>query len=57
MPEQKLQDKGKTPGSPLWMAPEVLMGKPLDEKVRDRSAHTHSHTYTHAHAPTHLPAA
>lgn len=33
MPEQKLQDKGKTPGSPLWMAPEVLMGKPLDEKA------------------------
>lgn len=29
----KLQDKGGIPGTPLWMAPEVLMGKPLDEKA------------------------
>jgi len=29
---EKLQDKGGIPGTPLWMAPEVLMGKPLDEK-------------------------
>mmetsp|Transcript_51753 Transcript_51753/g.129911 ORF Transcript_51753/g.129911 Transcript_51753/m.129911 type:complete len:515 (-) Transcript_51753:971-2515(-) len=28
-----LQDKDSIPGTPLWMAPEVLMGKPLDEKA------------------------
>jgi serine/threonine protein kinase len=27
-----LQDKDSIPGTPLWMAPEVLLGKPLDEK-------------------------
>jgi serine/threonine protein kinase len=31
-PGDKLQDKGGIPGTPLWMAPEVLLGKPLDEK-------------------------
>jgi len=26
------KDKNSVPGTPLWMAPEVLMGKPLNEK-------------------------
>src|SRR3989338_4013217 len=29
---EKLQDKDSIPGTPLWMAPEVLTGRPLDEK-------------------------
>eukprot|EP01100_Stratorugosa_tubuloviscum_P007725 TRINITY_DN318_c0_g2_i1.p1 TRINITY_DN318_c0_g2~~TRINITY_DN318_c0_g2_i1.p1 ORF type:complete len:558 (+),score=207.30 TRINITY_DN318_c0_g2_i1:44-1675(+) len=29
---EMLQDKGGIVGSPLWMAPEVLLGKPLNEK-------------------------
>ena len=29
---EKLKDKDTIPGTPLWMAPEVLMGRPLDEK-------------------------
>lgn len=28
----KLLDKDSIPGTPLWMAPEVLMGRPIDEK-------------------------
>eukprot|EP01126_Amoeba_proteus_P034643 TRINITY_DN3460_c0_g1_i2.p1 TRINITY_DN3460_c0_g1~~TRINITY_DN3460_c0_g1_i2.p1 ORF type:complete len:540 (-),score=90.46 TRINITY_DN3460_c0_g1_i2:85-1635(-) len=28
-----LQDDETAPGTPLWMAPEVLMGRPLSEKV------------------------
>jgi serine/threonine protein kinase len=27
---EKLQDTDSVPGTPLWMAPEVLMGKPFD---------------------------
>jgi serine/threonine protein kinase len=30
---ETLQDTGVAPGTPLWMAPEVLMGKPLSEKA------------------------
>jgi len=29
---EMLKDKDAIPGTPLWMAPEVMMGKPLDEK-------------------------
>jgi len=29
----KLKDKDSIPGTPLWMGPEVMMGKPLDEKA------------------------
>lgn len=29
---EKLKDKDTIPGTPLWMAPEVMMGRPLDEK-------------------------
>eukprot|EP00276_Gloeochaete_wittrockiana_P020233 CAMPEP_0184340384 /NCGR_PEP_ID=MMETSP1089-20130417/9072_1 /TAXON_ID=38269 ORGANISM="Gloeochaete wittrockiana, Strain SAG46.84" /NCGR_SAMPLE_ID=MMETSP1089 /ASSEMBLY_ACC=CAM_ASM_000445 /LENGTH=519 /DNA_ID=CAMNT_0026668183 /DNA_START=54 /DNA_END=1613 /DNA_ORIENTATION=- len=29
---EKLKDKDNIPGTPLWMAPEVMLGKPLDEK-------------------------
>jgi serine/threonine protein kinase len=29
---EKLKDKDSIPGTPLWMAPEVMMGRPLDEK-------------------------
>ncbi len=28
----KLKDGKSIPGTPLWMAPEVLMGKDVDEK-------------------------
>jgi len=28
----KIKDKDSIPGTPLWMAPEVMMGQPLDEK-------------------------
>lgn len=30
--QEKIQDTDAIPGTPLWMAPEVLQGKPLDEK-------------------------
>jgi len=30
--EEKLRDGKSIPGTPLWMAPEVLMGKDVDEK-------------------------
>jgi len=29
----KIQDTDTAPGTPLWMAPEVLMGRPLSEKA------------------------
>eukprot|EP00029_Vermamoeba_vermiformis_P009351 TRINITY_DN4633_c1_g1_i1.p1 TRINITY_DN4633_c1_g1~~TRINITY_DN4633_c1_g1_i1.p1 ORF type:complete len:529 (-),score=229.48 TRINITY_DN4633_c1_g1_i1:181-1767(-) len=29
---ESLQDNGVAPGTPLWMSPEVLRGKPLNEK-------------------------
>jgi len=29
----KLLDKGTIPGTPLWMAPEVMMGRPVDESA------------------------
>jgi serine/threonine protein kinase len=29
---QKIQDQGSIPGTPIWMAPEVMMGRQLDEK-------------------------
>eukprot|EP01095_Lingulamoeba_sp_RSL-Kostka_P018132 TRINITY_DN97_c0_g1_i1.p1 TRINITY_DN97_c0_g1~~TRINITY_DN97_c0_g1_i1.p1 ORF type:complete len:523 (+),score=211.21 TRINITY_DN97_c0_g1_i1:57-1625(+) len=29
----KLKDRDSIPGTPLWMGPEVMMGKPLDEKA------------------------
>eukprot|EP01099_Mayorella_cantabrigiensis_P004755 TRINITY_DN362_c0_g1_i1.p1 TRINITY_DN362_c0_g1~~TRINITY_DN362_c0_g1_i1.p1 ORF type:complete len:531 (-),score=125.59 TRINITY_DN362_c0_g1_i1:95-1606(-) len=32
-PQDKLQDKDGIRGTPLWMAPEVLQGKQLDEKT------------------------
>jgi len=28
----KIKDKDSIPGTPLWMAPEVMLGQPLDEK-------------------------
>lgn len=27
---EKLQDKDSVPGTPLWMAPEILRGQPFD---------------------------
>jgi serine/threonine protein kinase len=29
---QKIKDQGSIPGTPIWMAPEVMMGRQLDEK-------------------------
>jgi serine/threonine protein kinase len=31
--QEKLQDNGVAPGTPLWMSPEVLRGRPLNEKA------------------------
>jgi serine/threonine protein kinase len=31
--EQKVRDGKSIPGTPLWMAPEVLLGKDVDEKA------------------------
>lgn len=30
---ESIQDQGVAPGTPLWMSPEVLRGKPLNEKA------------------------
>ena len=31
--EEKIRDGKSIPGTPLWMAPEVLLGKDVDEKA------------------------
>ncbi len=60
-----LRDKDSIPGTPLWMSPEVLQGKDVDEKADVYSyglvlwvtspPHTHHRTRTRttAHAPPH----
>jgi serine/threonine protein kinase len=31
-PGDTIQDKGRIAGSPIWLAPEVMLGQPLDER-------------------------